>query len=424
MASTPFLFVLVDAIPHDVARRAWMDGAFPGFPPPSQLVSTFPSLTYVAIPAIVRGISQYKPPGYEAVWFDPERGTLVRDLDHIEPHGVDTWPRLNLFAEGALYALPRGFTYSQTRWIKQAAPRHLDRPWVGWISATDALGHFKGRAAMHRAVSAIGGQVAQVREEYARIHGSLPRVVLASDHGMEFGIRSHLTQEDLQRFLALSGFAGPWGALDGVVVAALGVVGCGVLHTHPERAEAVAEVVSQAAGVDLAMARTRTGAAVFAVRGGGVARADLHWDGDRYRYDPVSGDPLACADLAGTWTPDRESFERTAGRRYPDAWRRIRDGLDGGICQVPATVLFSMEAGWTFVPLSVHTGASLVGGILATHGALHAAQTCGFVMDTAGRLPPFLRPWEVSSMLAGGIASRDMVGAALPWRREEERTAP
>ncbi|MBN1335524.1 MAG: hypothetical protein JXB39_06140 [Deltaproteobacteria bacterium] len=415
MPQTPFLFVLVDAVPYDIARRAWMAGAFPGFPPPSRMVSTFPSLTYVAIPALIRGIHPFKPKGYEAVWFDPERGVLVRDFEHMTPSGLESWPRMGLVQEGFLYALPRGFTFSQTRWITQQALQHADEPWMGWISATDALGHFKGRAALARAFESVARKIALVREEYTRIHGTLPRVVLASDHGLECGTRFHLSEDELLRFLALGGYHGIWGAPDGVATASLGMVGSGVLHTHPDRAPAVAELVAQASGVDLAVAKVPDGAVVCGVRMGGMARARIHWEGDRYRYEPINGDPLECAALEGRWWTDTESFEQTAHLKYPDAWRRIRDALEGGICRVPATVIFAMETGWTYGPVAIHAGATLVGGMMSTHGALHAEQSCGFVMDSAGRLPPFLRPWEVSNLLAGRLAPGQMVGAALPW---------
>ena len=70
----PTFFLLVDAIPWDVARQVWAEGELPGFAAPRPTVSVFPSLTEVAVPSLLRGIFHERPPGYEARYFDPESG--------------------------------------------------------------------------------------------------------------------------------------------------------------------------------------------------------------------------------------------------------------------------------------------------------------------------------------------------------------
>ena len=57
LPARPFLFLIVDAIPLEVAREAWQAGELPGFAPPRPMVSVFPSLTNVAVGALLQGFN-------------------------------------------------------------------------------------------------------------------------------------------------------------------------------------------------------------------------------------------------------------------------------------------------------------------------------------------------------------------------------
>ena len=62
-SDAPALFLLVDAIPYDLAREVWAAGGMPGFAEPRPTVSVFPSLTDVAVHALLREIFPERPPG-------------------------------------------------------------------------------------------------------------------------------------------------------------------------------------------------------------------------------------------------------------------------------------------------------------------------------------------------------------------------
>ena len=70
MPAATMLFLVVDAIPHDLALELWSDGAMPGFDEPRPIVSVFPSLSHVAVPSLLRGVLDVHPEGYEARYHD------------------------------------------------------------------------------------------------------------------------------------------------------------------------------------------------------------------------------------------------------------------------------------------------------------------------------------------------------------------
>lgn len=408
--SAPTFFLLVDAIPWDLAREVWAEGGLPGFGEPRPVVSVFPSLTDVAVPSLLRGIFPARPPGYEARWYEPETGELHGPGDpasdaalaplRARPHG--------LLAQAAIYLLRARLAYAQIRWIGHRFERE-GGPWLGYLSATDGVAHFDGRAGLAAAFRDVARAVAEVREEHARRHGVLPGAVLCSDHGMAFGPLAHLPARELGARLELAGFrvgeAGP----DGAVLVPWGDVGAGVVHVHPRRAAEAAEAVARAPGVDLVFAREPEG---FLVLGGsGETRARVWWQGETFRYAPERGDPLEYAPVfqaladAGRlrlgFAEDAELFARTWRHRYPDALARVRLGL-GDLVQHPAPVLFSMRDDSSYGPALTHAGSRLLGGLVGNHGALTAAQSLGFAAATCdGGAPdpwpgePALRPERV-----------------------------
>jgi len=90
-------------------------------------------------------------------------------------------------------------------------------PWLGYLPATDGVAHFDGRDALVKAFTDVAHQVCAARDAWAESHGVVPHVVLCSDHGMEWGLHSNLSDEDIRARLRLEGFStdrlGPRGVL-------------------------------------------------------------------------------------------------------------------------------------------------------------------------------------------------------------------
>ena len=422
--TSPTFFLLVDAIPHELARAVWATGGLPGFSEPRPTVSVFPSLTAVAVPALLRGIFEEVPPGYEARYYDPESGEVHGSLGdpaseiamapfRTRPHGF--------LGHTAMYLLRRGLAYAQIRWITHRFQEE-GGPWLGYLSATDGVAHFSGRSGLERSLRDIAGAVDAARREYQGRHGVLPGVVLCSDHGMRFGEVEHLASHQLEALLASAGYRVGETGPDGVALVPYGEVGAGVVHTAAERAADVAAVVAHAPGVDLAVAHGEDGCLVFGVRET-LQRAQVRWRDGAFRYECLSGDPLGYAEVwkqladAGKlregWAPDRELFLATWHHAYPDALARLRRGLED-LVRHPAAVLFSMRDAWTFGPALTHVGAAVMGGLVGNHGALSSAQSLGFAAVTGNGADPWpdapalrtedvLRPWR--DLVRAGSAS-------------------
>lgn len=421
----PTLFLVVDAIPFDVAEEVWRAGDMPGFAAPRPMVSVFPGLTHVAVPALLAGAFPARPPGYEVRYLHPPSGEIRGGFGvpgaeeamrpfRVRPDGV--------IGHGAIYPLPSRASWAQIRWITHRS-RAEGGPWLGYLWASDAVGHFEGRERLLASLSDVCRQVQRARTEVAERDGVEPEVVLASDHGMAFGPLVHLSAEMLAAHLGVFGFSEDAVGMDHIRLVPFGDVSAGVVYCDPTRAAPVAEAVATAPGVRLAFSATADGFQVWRTRGrierARMERATLgataHW-----RYQGELGDPLdlgepwsQISDTAG-WAEDEVVLNRTATHTFPDALHRVWQGLTS-LVQWPAPVLFSLDEGYTYGPAWSHAGAALLGGQVGTHGALDRAASLGFAAAThpgdpwAGRA--ILRPGHVFApwrdlLRAGGEPAR------------------
>jgi hypothetical protein len=279
------LFLVVDAIPHDLAREVWSDGGMEGFCEPRPVVSVFPSLSHVAVPSLLWGTFETRPPGYEARYYEADTGEVRGGYSEAESEAAlepfRARPR-GLVGHLAVYLLRGALAWGQIRWITHRF-RQEGGPWLGYLSATDGVGHFGGRPGLERSFRDICARLREARQEHRRRKGVLPHVVLCSDHGMAFGRFQHLGVKQLEERLERAGFHPGNRGPDGVVLLAYGDVGAGVVYADRSRAPEVAELIASAPGVDLAFARIEGGSVAFAERGE-PSRARLSWRGQEYRY--------------------------------------------------------------------------------------------------------------------------------------------
>jgi hypothetical protein len=104
--------------------------------------------------------------------------------------------------------------------------------------------------------------------------------------------------------------------------------------------------------------------------------------------------------LENDWASDADLFAASWSEAYPDALARVRHGMED-LVRTPAPVLFSMKQSWTYGPPLTHLGAEIIGGQVATHGALTADESLGFAACTnedepeAWHRAPALRPEQV-----------------------------
>ncbi|RME25976.1 MAG: hypothetical protein D6798_07660, partial [Deltaproteobacteria bacterium] len=397
---TPTLFVVIDAIPLDVAQEVHAAGALPGFDPPVAQVSVFPSLTHVALSALARPAVDLRPPGYESLYVHVPSGEVrgsFLDGDSPGPWRTQADGMLGL---GAIYLLRTAMARQEARWIRLRF-KSEGGPWLGYIAATDGVAHFSGRDALVTAFTEVCREIVDARRAFQSAHGVDPHVVLCSDHGMEWGLHSALSFETVVQRLRLEGYEPGRQGRRGVLSAPMGDVGAGMLWCHPDAASDLAQLASELPGVELAVARSpgstadRGSGTVFRVLPGRATRARVSWGPRGLRYECLDGDPLELApllDRAGTadpdgWLDDGDGFAATWDHRFPDPLHRIRHGLTD-LVQYPANVIFSMASGWTVGARITQTTAGLLGGQVGTHGSLNRAQTLGFVA-CSGEGPAF-----------------------------------
>ncbi len=382
---TATLFLVVDAIPLGLAAKAFDEGLLPGFSAPAPMISVFPSLTNVAVPALLGGVLEVRPPGYEARHYHPPSGEIRGGFsDPSSESGMHMYrghPSGTL-EHFAVYALRRRLAWQQIRWIGYRFRRD-GGAWLGYLGATDGVGHFGGETALWEAFADICEQVRAMVRRFEEQHGETPRVVLCSDHGLAFGRLDHLDAAEVEERLRLVGFHPGKPAGTGFVLCPMGDVSGGAAWCAPGAAPELAQALVELPGVDVAACRTPTGARVFRVDAGGLAVANVKVRDGRYRYEPVTGDPLGVlgcgvADLEAEGATPADLLARTWDHPYPDALVRVVEGLTD-LVQHPATVLFSMADGWTYGPRLTHLAAATMGGQVGTHGGLSRAQSTGFV---------------------------------------------
>jgi hypothetical protein len=425
------LILVIDAIPWSLARAAWSAGLLPGFGEPRPVVSTFPSLTNVAVPALIDAAVRVSPPGYEARWVEPERrrvrGMLGRVADEpgLAPFRGRPEGALDTYLE---YAMRQRTATVQLAWIRD----HLlaeAAPWLGYLRATDAIGHFDGHDALLEVFATVAAEVAALGVLYERRHGRPLEVVLCSDHGMAFDVQHWLSDRTVVDAVASLGLTRGVGGTDGFQVAPLGDVAGGAVWCDARRAPDVASALVKLPGVELAVARLGDGALVVRDLGGRLSTARVRWTGTRYAYEHDGTDPLVLeprvAPLRGPggWVDDDALLHATFDGPYPDALRRIRRGLTDLVAQ-PAEVLFSMADGWTWGRPLVHGAARLVGGQIGTHGGLGRVQSWGFVAargETAAVRALQAAPVVRAEDVVAGLRRETLLGSARGWRA---RTAP
>jgi len=402
------LILSLDGVGYALIQELKLRGHFASFHPPARLIAPFPTLTNPAFIEILRPLGAPPSPGYEDYYYDPTANAMRGGFWHRF--------RRRTFIEGTFRELfdyhPSGVTMTLeyaapplSAWldaqlsVQKALGRFARSPepvFIAYVSATDPLAHLGGAGLVRRFLAALDRKLEQLlREHEGRLH-----ITLFSDHGNLF---ARYRRAELQEALRADGFR-VGSRLEGdrsVVQPRYGLVGCAVFYVAEAQEPRVAEVLAVVPGVDLVAYHRHGMVYVVGPRG----RARIERRGDRYRYLTFTGDPLQLVPILDRlraegrmdeegFVADADLFAATHAHSYPDALRRLWDGLTS-IVQHPANVLVSLEDGY-------YEGSDLldVFAILrATHGNLRRAQTEGFVLTTAKALPEAIRATDLWSAL-------------------------
>jgi len=379
------LLLCLDGVPHKIIEATKGRGLFDGFGPPTRLLSPFPTMTNVALSAML-GASP--PAGYESLYFDRGAGELrggirkylgrrtpdkipssyMDDLDYQEP----------LPFEFLIYVAPEKVWRTDMQRFRErfrAAPQTRD--YFAFLKATDGLLHAQGPDRLGVALESLD----EILREIQSYCGEETEIVMFSDHGMNLEENRRV---DLKSTLERRGFK--------AVIPAFGLCSYAAVYCPgddriPEMARAIAEIT----GVDFAVYKDGDQVIVESDRG----QARIEFQVDSFRYIKVSGDPLELAPFLTEVATEKEWFEKTAGHRYPDAVANIYKSLFSPRVKHTADILVSLKDGYYY-------GWSPFGRFVrlaATHGNALQSSSNAFLMSTHRELPQYVRADDAKALL-------------------------
>ena len=381
------LLLGLDGVPHKLMEAECGRGLFDSFSSPARLLSPFPTMTNVALSAM---LGATPPAGYESLYFDRKarelRGGISKYLGRRTPDKVpssymdDLDYQEPLPFEFLIYVAPEKVWRADMQRFRErfkAAPQNRD--YFAFLKATDGLLHAQGPARLAVALESLD----KILKEIRSYCGDETEIVMFSDHGMNLEDNRRVA---LASTLQRRGFK--------VVIPAFGLCSYAALYCQdenliPEVARASVEVT----GVDFAVYKDAADVVVESSRG--QARIEYEPATDRYRYVIVSGDPLQLGAFPNTAETDATWFERTAGHRYPNALANVYKSLFTPRVKHTADVLISMNDGYYY-------GWSPFGRFVrlrATHGNALQASSNAFLMSTHRQFPPFVRADDAKTLL-------------------------
>jgi hypothetical protein len=381
------LLLCLDGVPHKLIEQERSRGLFDAFHPSARLLSPFPTMTNVALSAML-GASP--PAGYESLYFDRSakelRGGIKKYLGRRTPDKIpssymdDLDYQEPLPFEFLIYVAPEKVWRADMQRFRErfrAAPQNRD--YFAFLKATDGLLHAQGPARLAVALESLD----QILKEIQAYCGEETEIVMFSDHGMNLEENRRV---NLATALRKRGFQ--------VTIPAFGLCSYAAIYSQdsdriPEIARASAEVT----GIDFAVYKDR--AEVVIESDCGQARIEHEPATDSYRYRIVSGDPLELSRFGDEFASDAIWFERTAGHRYPNAVSNIYKSLFTPRGKHTADILLSLKDGYYY-------GWSAFGRFVrlaATHGNALQGSSNAFLMSTHRTLPQFVRADDAKPLL-------------------------
>ncbi|HJY27956.1 MAG TPA: alkaline phosphatase family protein [Pyrinomonadaceae bacterium] len=383
------LLLCLDGVPHKLIEQEKSRGLFDTFGAPTRLLSPFPTMTNVALSAML-GASP--PAGYESLYFDrgarelrggirkylgrrtPDKipSSYMDDLDYQEP----------LPFEFLIYVAPEKIWRADMQRFRErfrTAPQNRD--YFAFLKATDGLLHAQGPERLAIALESLDKILREIQQYcYDDIE-----IVMFSDHGMNL---EENRRANLASTLQRRGFR--------VVIPAFGL--CSYAAIYCDNADQIPEIAvasAEVTGIDFAIYKDAADVVIESERG----RARIEYDPatESYRYVMAGGDPLELSTFDDGFATEEVWFEQTAGHRYPNALPNIYKSLFTPRVKHTADVLISLKdgyyCGWTpfgrFVRLA------------ATHGNALQASSNAFLMSTHRQFAPFVRADDAKALLRG-----------------------
>jgi hypothetical protein len=383
-------------------------GLFDGFGPPTRLLSPFPTMTNVALSAML-GASP--PQGYESLYFDRKAGELrggirkylgrrtpdkvpssyMDDLDYQEP----------LPFEFLIYVAPdRVWRADMRRFRERFRTAPPTRDYFAFLKATDGLLHAQGPSRLGVALESLD----EILKEIQAYCGSETEIVMFSDHGMnlEENRRVDLATTLQKERIRVVGQFSHRRKVE-VSIPAFGLCSYAAAYCgDPEMIAGIAGALVEIAGVDFVVYKEGDAIRLESSRG----RARIERRANDYRYLNTNGDPLELEHTIRVlrkegkldhdgFAADSVWFEHTKAHRYPDSLANIHASLFTTRVKQTADILISLHDGYYY-------GWSPFGRIVrlaATHGNALQSSSNAFLMTTHRTLPAYVRADDARSLL-------------------------
>jgi hypothetical protein len=248
------LIVVLDAVPfasaHDAVEEEQL---LEELMEPVPLISSFPSATTLALSGVFEPLGLATPPGYEAKFFDLERGRvrggglLTYGQISFSWREIFHWKTRSLLRKAVGYLQPLRLA----RWeIEQGIAAFLasDEPiFLVYVGATDGVAHLRGPggfAPVFRDLDRVLA-AARAREEF--------RTVVLSDHGVGGGEPLRNVRRPLARALADAGFSSRQRirTRDDVALVPFGLLSSLVGFAAPGRGAELAATIAQVEGISV-----------------------------------------------------------------------------------------------------------------------------------------------------------------------------
>lgn len=405
------LLLCLDGVPHELIRVAKSRGLFEFFNEPTRLLSPFPTMTNVALSAM---LSATPPAGYESLYFDREarqlRGGIRKYVGWRTPDKIPS-----SYMEELDYQEPLAFEFliyvaADTVWRSDMqrfregflnAPQKLD--YFAFLKATDGLLHSQGPERLSIALQSLD----KILKEIRRVCGHETEIVLFSDHGMNLqeNRRANLATNLQRRGFAVRSNLGDR-RKRAVSLPAFGL--CSYAAAYCASAEIIQDVASaliEEPGVDFVVHRDGTDVLVMGNRGS--ARIERRINGDEaFRYSAILGDPLELHHIiasmkeageieADGFASDCAWFQHTKSHEYPDPLRNIFLSIHSTRVKHTADILISLSDGYYY-------GWSPFGRLVrlaATHGNALQSSSNAFLMSTHREFPAYVRADDARTLL-------------------------
>ena len=383
------LVLIVDGVGYNIAKELHDEGALRLFHPPSRVIAPYPTMTDICL---AQALDSQAPLAYEAKYYDHESGRIVGGSDAYlnetnEPHlrkvhfsAATLWRALGFLFPGHMFK-------RELADVQKAYRDHDEREFIAYFGATAAVGT-RESVAGHRDVLL---RMEQLAHELLYDSGGLVKVTLMSDHGHGYvecqpvRVEAHLADKGWRLRNRLEGDR------DAVWIR-FGLVTFTSFATR-DPAGLAADLVG-CEGLDII---SYTDEDRVVVLNGAGQRAVVHRSDQRYRYEPVDGDPLRLTPILATLSVDANGFVSaddllvaTADHEYPAPLQRLYEGHFAAV-QNPADVVCSLTDGY-FAGSGGFAGSVKVA---STHGSLDRINSTAFIMSSIGPLPELMRSADI-----------------------------